>query len=415
MINFSKRLKSLGPCLLWASAAIGVSHIVQSTRAGATYGYILLIAVLLANLFKYPFFEFATRYTTVKNETVLDGYFKLGRFAIYLFTALTLLTMFTIQAGVTRVTAAIFRNWLQLDLSFISCSVLILFFCILIILFLKRTFFNNFIKILVSILILSSITSLFLTTNINIENLGEFTAPKIISYTGITFMIALIGWMPSPIDLSAWSSIWIMEKREQGETVSYDDNKFDFNFSYIWTTFLACVFLALGANVFYGTGEEFAPNSAMFVDQLVQLYASLGLWAKQLILLTAFSTMFSTTLTCLDAFPKVLSKCFSLIFSVKERTPQRNNLPFMLFVVFGTIVTIFFLGEQMKSLVDIATILSFLTAPFLAILNYKLVFSDSFPTNYKPNNFLKLLSITGIIFLIFFTIIFISNIFGLLF
>ena len=106
----------------------------------------------------------------------------------------------------------------------------------------KRTFFNNFIKILVSILILSSITSLFLTTNINIENLGEFTAPKIISYTGITFMIALIGWMPSPIDLSAWSSIWIMEKREQGETVSYDDNKFDFNFSYIWTTFLACVF-----------------------------------------------------------------------------------------------------------------------------------------------------------------------------
>ena len=38
-----------------ASAAIGVSHIVQSTSGGATYGYILLIAVLLANPFKYPF------------------------------------------------------------------------------------------------------------------------------------------------------------------------------------------------------------------------------------------------------------------------------------------------------------------------------------------------------------------------
>ena len=84
----------------------------------------------------------------------------------------------------------------------------------------KLTNFALF-KIAFSILILSSITYLLLTTNINIENLGEFTAPKIISYTGITFMIALIGWMPSPIDLSAWSSIWIMEKREQGETVSY--------------------------------------------------------------------------------------------------------------------------------------------------------------------------------------------------
>ena len=32
------KLSLLGPSLLWASAAIGVSHIVQSTRAGATYG-----------------------------------------------------------------------------------------------------------------------------------------------------------------------------------------------------------------------------------------------------------------------------------------------------------------------------------------------------------------------------------------
>ena len=97
--------------------------------------------------------------------------------------------------------------------------------------------------------------------------------------------------------------------------------------------FLACVFLALGANVFYGTGEEFAPNSAMFVDQLVQLYASLGL-GQTINTLTAFSTMFSTTLTCLDAFPKVLSKCFSLIFSIKERTPRRNNLIFLCFLLF---------------------------------------------------------------------------------
>ena len=121
-INWLK--KTLGPGILFASTAIGVSHLVQSTRAGANYGFGFLIFIIIANLFKYPFFEFATRYTTVKNETVLDGYLKLGRFAIYLFTALTLLTMFTIQAGVTRVTAAIFRNWLQLDLSFISCSVL---------------------------------------------------------------------------------------------------------------------------------------------------------------------------------------------------------------------------------------------------------------------------------------------------
>ena len=35
-------LKAIGPGLLWAGAAIGVSHIVQSTRAGANFGFELI-------------------------------------------------------------------------------------------------------------------------------------------------------------------------------------------------------------------------------------------------------------------------------------------------------------------------------------------------------------------------------------
>ena len=34
--------KTLGPGILFASTAIGVSHLVQSTRAGADYGFSLL-------------------------------------------------------------------------------------------------------------------------------------------------------------------------------------------------------------------------------------------------------------------------------------------------------------------------------------------------------------------------------------
>ena len=39
-------LKRLGPGLLFAGAAIGVSHLVQSTRAGADFGFGLLWALL---------------------------------------------------------------------------------------------------------------------------------------------------------------------------------------------------------------------------------------------------------------------------------------------------------------------------------------------------------------------------------
>lgn len=57
-------LKKLGPGLLFAGAAIGVSHLVQSTRAGADFGLGLIWALLIIHLFKYPFFQFGPRYAT---------------------------------------------------------------------------------------------------------------------------------------------------------------------------------------------------------------------------------------------------------------------------------------------------------------------------------------------------------------
>ena len=73
------KLSKLGPGLLFAGAAIGVSHLVQSTRAGAEYGWGLIWALLLINLFKYPFFQYGPRYAHVTGESLLDGYYKLGK------------------------------------------------------------------------------------------------------------------------------------------------------------------------------------------------------------------------------------------------------------------------------------------------------------------------------------------------
>ena len=81
----SKLLQSFGPGLLFAGAAVGVSHLVQSTRAGADFGFGLIWALFLVHLFKYPFFQFGPRYVAATGETLLDGYRKLGKpvLAIY--------------------------------------------------------------------------------------------------------------------------------------------------------------------------------------------------------------------------------------------------------------------------------------------------------------------------------------------
>ena len=71
-------ISKLGPGLLFAGAAIGVSHLVQSTRAGAEFGWGLIWALILVNIFKYPFFQYGPRYAIATGESLLDGYYKIG-------------------------------------------------------------------------------------------------------------------------------------------------------------------------------------------------------------------------------------------------------------------------------------------------------------------------------------------------
>jgi Mn2+/Fe2+ NRAMP family transporter len=71
--------KVLGPGIIWAGAAVGVSHLVQSTRAGAGFGFELVALVLAANLLKYPFFEFGPRYAIASGESLIHGYLRMGK------------------------------------------------------------------------------------------------------------------------------------------------------------------------------------------------------------------------------------------------------------------------------------------------------------------------------------------------
>ena len=72
-------LKNLGPGLLFASMAIGTSHLVLSTKAGAQYGWIMIIPIVLAIVFKYPFFEFGIRYTNATGKSIIEGYRNRGK------------------------------------------------------------------------------------------------------------------------------------------------------------------------------------------------------------------------------------------------------------------------------------------------------------------------------------------------
>ena len=151
------RLKKLGPGLLFAGAAIGVSHLVQSTRAGADFGWGLLWALLLVNLFKYPFFQFGPRYALATGESLLDGYYKLGKIYLWLYFILNIATMFTIQTAVTIVTAGLASNLFNMSADIIYWSVGVTAICYITLLIGRYQLLDKVIKAIVLVLTISSV------------------------------------------------------------------------------------------------------------------------------------------------------------------------------------------------------------------------------------------------------------------
>ncbi|WP_334057387.1 Nramp family divalent metal transporter [Polaribacter sp. P097] len=401
-------LQSLGPGLLFAGAAIGVSHLVQSTRAGADFGFGLLWALLLVNLFKYPFFQFGPRYAAATGETLLDGYKKLGKWVLVMYYIINFATMFTIQAAVTIVTAGLASQLFGLTDNLVIWSLIIMSISILLLIIGKYKLLDNMMKFIIIILSISTVAAVIIALN---NSSDAFDVTQIIpsGTVELTFLIAFLGWMPAPLDISIWHSIWSVEKRKVNNIViKPKDAIFDFNVGYIGTIILGVCFVLLGALVMYKSSETFSNKGGEFASQLINLYTkNLGAKSFFFIAIAAFTTMFSTTITTLDASPRAMNLSTNLIFNKKFKF----GYWFWLGLLFlGTFLILQFYIVNMGVLVKIATILSFLTAPFYAILNYILITGKHTPKEHQPKIFTKILSLIGIVFLIGFSLWFLTNI-----
>ena len=403
MFNF---LKKLGPGILFAGAAIGVSHLVQSTKAGADFGFGLVWALLLVNLFKFPFFQYGPKYANATGESLLEGYKKLGTNILYFYVIISLATMFTIQTAVTIVTAGIASSLTNNIISVEQWTIIILIVCSVLLYFGKYKMLDKMIKIVISILALSTILATYLAFN-NFSydfNLSQ-VLPK--NNVEIAFLIAFMGWMPAPLDISVWHSIWTVEKNKLDGTQEIKTTLFDFNVGYFGTIILGISFVLLGYFVMNGSNLSFSSSATTFATQLIEMYTStFGSWSYIIIGLATFTTMFSTTITTLDASPRAMHKATELISNKKIKN---GYIYWLFFLVIGTITIFFNFNSEMGTLVKVATIVSFITAPFYAIINYILISSSHTPKKYRPKTFMHILSTIGIFFLLGFGIWYLST------
>jgi len=401
--------QAIGPGLLYAGAAVGVSHIVQSTRAGALYGFALLGFVVLVNVLKYPFFEFGARYTAATGDSLLAGYRKLGKWVLPAFVILTLVTMFPILAAISSVFTGIVLQILAPELAPMSIHGMALAGCVLLLMLGRYKILDRSMRLIMLLLTVTTLVAALAA--LSQLPLLEKAASGSFSWDipGLLFLIAFAGWMPTPVDSSVWQSLWTLEKRKTVGVLSWKAIKFDFDIGYWLSMVLALLFVFLGGVVLFATGAKVPAQGAAFTAAFLKIYVQLlGPWAYGVVAISIFATIFSTLLTVIDGYPRVLQESWRLL-SKSEEPQNKHYWISMIVFVGGSLLLLTFYADSMLTLVDLATSLSFLTAPVLGWWNFRLIYRSDFPKENLPNNRMLWLARMGLVFLTVFCAFYLAD------
>ncbi|MEJ6473297.1 NRAMP family divalent metal transporter [Pseudoalteromonas piscicida] len=390
-----------GPGILMATAAIGGSHLVSSTQAGALFGTQLIWLIVAVNLLKYPFFKYAVEYTSHSKQTVVEGYHSHYRFGFKVFVLLNIFAAIVNTAGVLLLTSSLLSYALPFAINIELLSFILLASCLTILLLGHYKILDVTSKWVMIILTLSTIAALAIAATNGPAHAPPSvpTSPYDLALLG--FLVALMGWMPAPIEISVINSSWLKTKMMK-QKLTNKQILLDFKVGYFVTLGLAVVFCLLGMLMQYGQEKPVELAGVAFSQQLIDMYANtIGEWARWLIAGVAFLCMFGTTITVLDGYSRVLSE--SLQLTRPSTTKKSYTYILLLQAALGMLVVLFFKAD-LKSMLMFAMSSAFVTTPVFAWMNLGLVKGEIFT---RQPTYTKVLTGLGLVYLIGFALLFV--------
>ena len=379
---------------------------------------VFLWIISVALVLKYPFFEFAVRYTNATGKHILHGYKELGNWAVAMFLFVIFVAMFAVTGAIGAVCGGLLGTvfgWSGLSMPFIVGGILATTAAVLLIG--KYSLLDQIIK-LISVVLFITISVAFFAVLYK----GPIQVTEAIPVTneiwkgaGLALTISLIGFMPTGLEVSAMHSIWSVEKIKQtGYHPTLKESLFDFNLGYIFTSILAFMFMTIGAFTVFGSGQLLDGNSIEFSNKLIEVFtSSLGSWSYWIIAVAALGTIYGTLIVSMDAFTRsfVLGTLTLIKPNGVNREETNSNRYYTILLIIiafgGFLLYIQFPGGMIKIL-EAATICIFLLAPIIAYLNLKLIKSPSIPTTHRPKRRIIILAFvglsTGISFTVFYVI-----------
>lgn len=398
----SRFLKAFGPGVLFAGAAIGNSHLVQSTRAGAVYGLGLLAVVILANAVKYPTFRFGPYYAAATGKSLIEGYRGLGRWVV----ALVGLSEVAVQAiiiaasAITTAAIALVVFNLEMDARHVAVAAIIAAGGVLVTGGYRLLDWMT--KVFVAILTVSTLAATALALPKIEWDLTQIGLPAP-DFATFAFMIALMGFMPAAVSLSMLQSQWAVAKaRATGVRPAPSDAMLDFNIGYIGSAVLAVCFVLMGAGVMHAEGVQPAGGPGPFAAQVIGLYtASLGAWSGALVGAAALCVMFTTLITVMDGMPRTLTAVVITLTTpsgLVEAPIDRRPLFYGMIALLGgsAILILLFMMRNFSAFIDFITITAFVVAPLTAALNHIVAHRADVPRAHRPSRLMTIWSLVGV-------------------
>jgi Mn2+/Fe2+ NRAMP family transporter len=402
--------EKLGPGLLYAAAAVGVSHLVSSTTAGATYGMIMVLYAIVVCLVKYPTFLFGATYAAATGETLVDGYGRLGKWVVVLFFFMQLFEYTFAISGVSVTTGAIVRDVFNLDIPGIGLEVGLIITCMIILAVGRYSVLEDITKVLVIAFSIGTVFAAVIAVGGIATGGADLSADMTLDTPTILLLIAVAGWLPTGTAGSVGLSLWVKAKMIRlGRPVSSQEATFDFHVGYGTAVFTAVCFVILGTLVMYINGVKPAANGAEFSSQLINLFTStIGHWIYPVIAVSAITVMYSTLLTLVDLLPR--SSAAALVRIVPNQFEGKFSSIYLTFIGIELLLVVGVLAslmDQFSTFIALVTSMGFIVAPAFALLNHIVMFGPDVPQADRPTHFIKMWSYGTIAILSLVTVAFV--------
>ncbi|WAT18573.1 hypothetical protein OZN62_03045 [Aurantiacibacter sp. MUD11] len=389
-----------GPGLLFTGAAIGTSHLVQSTRAGAMFGAALIVVIVLANLLKYPAFRFGVDFAHARRQSLLTGYRELGLWALALFLVAVIPLVPIVWAALAAATAGIMSAVFGPILPVPVLGALILVAASLLLLLGGYRVLDRVNAVMLAFLVISTlITTAMVLPRVEWGTVADFTWTR--ETAALLFIVALAGFMPNPMDVAVPLSLWKVEADRTLPSEAHphiDEARQSFRWPFIMTSFMAVCFCIMGAGVMHAQDISPVSDAPGFAGQLVNLYReALGDGAAVLAAIAALSVMATTVIAAVDAYCRTLPAAIAAWQHRGDEIGTRRAYMLSCFALVGlAILALFTLMSEFTVFLDFVTSATFVVAPLLAFLNYLVVTRCDLPDEARPSSIVRIWALVAI-------------------